>query len=154
MDFAVKSGYAPEEERLVLDAVLREPNDERVVRRLRRQRRKGDPLGFGAGEVAALLGPLLMAVLDESFRAVAGAAAGALVTTGFRRVFRRRATTRLPALPPDQLRKVHDLVVEKLVESEIPEETARAVAEHISGRLALGNDEGEGEGRDDQASGG
>jgi hypothetical protein len=151
--FAVAHDYAPAEEYRVLDALLSDPDDARVVRRLRRRRRHGDPLGFGAGEVVGVLGPLLMMVVDESVRTVTGSVAGSLFTrftTWLRRVFRRpRVAARLPELPRDQLRAVHDLVVEQLVKSRIPDETARAVAERIAGRLALG----EGDDRDDQVSG-
>lgn len=140
--FAVEHGYAPAEERRVLDALLSDPDDARVVRRLRRRRRNGDPLGFGAGDLVGVLGPVLMLVAEETLRTLTDSAAESLVsrfTTWLRRVFRRpRVTVRLPGLPRDQLRIVHDLLVEQLVKSQIPNETARAVSERITGRLALG----------------
>ncbi|MGW0538177.1 hypothetical protein [Streptomyces sp. NPDC003032] len=142
VSFAVVHDYAPAEEQRVLDALLNDPDDERVVRRLRRQRSHGDPLGFGIGEIAAVLGPMLMMSVEESFRAVVGGAAGALLTSWLQRVFRRPpVAVNLHELPREQVRAVHDLIVEKLVESQIAEEAARAVAERIAGRLALGADD-------------
>ncbi|MEU7649254.1 hypothetical protein [Streptomyces huasconensis] len=114
------------------------------MRRLRRHR-QGDPLGFGIGEVTAVLGPLLMLTVEASISTVVGSATGSVftrLTTWLRRVFGREPVTlRLPELSRDQLRALHDLLVEQLVQSQVPDETARAVAERISGRLALGGSE-------------
>ncbi|MFF3226913.1 hypothetical protein ACFYV7_29245 [Nocardia suismassiliense] len=150
--FAVTQDYASAEETRVLEALLRDPDDARVVRRLRRQRRNGDPLGFGVGEIVPVLGPLLLIVVEESIRTVTGAATDSMsarFATRLRQVFRRPAViTRLPELSRDQLRTVHDSIVEELVQSQVPDETARALAERITGRLAID----EPDGRDDQGS--
>ncbi|MFB7168097.1 MULTISPECIES: hypothetical protein [Streptomyces] len=146
VDFAVSHGFAPPEERRLLDALLRDPNDARVVRRLSRRRRHGEPLGFGAAEVAGVLGPLLMVAVTGSVTTVTTSVTGSLyarLTAWLRRVPRHpRGVDQIPDLSRDQLRSVHDLIVEQLVRSEIPEATAHAVAERISGSLALGGERG------------
>jgi hypothetical protein len=140
---AVTNGYLPDDERRVLDALLQDSDDARVVRRLRRRRRHGDPLGFGVETtIAVAVAPLLMIVVEEVVRTVTGTAAESLISrfaAWLRRVLRRpRPVVDVPELTSQQIRVVHDQVLAKLLESQVPEPAARALAERVAGSLAIG----------------
>jgi hypothetical protein len=140
---AVANGHLPDDERRVLDALLQDPDDARVMRRLRRRRRHGDPLGFGIETtIAVAVAPLLMIVVEEVVRTVTGTAAESLTSrfvAWLRRVLRRpRPVVHVPVLTSDQLRVVHDQVLAKLLEAQVPEPAARALAERVAGSLAIG----------------
>jgi hypothetical protein len=71
-------------EELVIVEELTRFDDDTVVRRLARSGRRRDPLGFGVGEIAALVTPVVWLVLDEAAKraadsAVDGAAKGAKI---------------------------------------------------------------------------
>jgi hypothetical protein len=140
VQFAVESGHVPAEEQQILSALLTTADDARIVRRLRR-RRNGDPLGFNLGEAVGVLGPALMMALEESYRTVVAGATGVLLGTWLQRLFRREpVVTSLHELPRERLRAVHDLMLDKLVEAGISDDTARVVAERVVGCLALGRE--------------
>jgi hypothetical protein len=143
VNVAVTNGYLPDDERRVLDALLQDSDDARVVRRLRRRRRHGDPLGFGVETtIAVAVAPLLMIVVEEVVRTVTGTAAESLISrfaAWLRRVLRRpRPVVDVPELTSQQIRVVHDQVLAKLLESQVPEPAARALAERVAGSLAIG----------------
>lgn len=144
VQFAVESGHVPAEEQQILSALLTTADDARIVRRLRRRRRRnGDPLGFNLGEAVGVLGPALMMALEESYRTVVAGVTGALLGTWLQRLFRREpVATSLHELPRERLRAVHDLMLDKLVEAGISDDTARGVAERVVGCLALGGEAG------------
>ncbi|MFF7725358.1 hypothetical protein [Streptomyces sp. NPDC008001] len=130
---------APEE--LLLVDGLAGLDDEAALRRLGRRNGRREPLGFGLGEVAALVTPVVWLALDEAARriggaAVEGAAQGARAV--LRKVLRRPpAAVPLPELTRDQLTEVHRRVIETAVQRGLGEERALLIADAVVARLAL-----------------
>jgi hypothetical protein len=117
-------------------------DDDAVVRRLARSTRRREPLGFGAGEIAALVTPIVWLIVDEAAKqavgsAVGGAAKGAKAL--LRRILRRRvAPVTVPALTPEQLGQVRQRVLETAKQRGFEQERATAIADAVVARLALG----------------
>lgn len=129
---------APDE--LVLVDGLAKFDDAVVTRRLRRQR-GSEPLGFGLGEITALVTPAVWLALTE-----AGKRMGTLTADGaanglkglLRKVFRRKSgPVRVPIPTSDQQRVIHQLVRESCQERGIEESTAIDVANAVLARLSL-----------------
>lgn len=114
-----------------------------VVRRLgHRGGRRREPLGFGAGEVAALVTGVVWLALDETVRQLGERVAdGVLRGTGglLRRVLRRHAEPAMvPPLTPEQLSEVRQRVLEVAARRGLERERAETVADAVVARLALG----------------
>ncbi|MGW4595415.1 hypothetical protein ACWEOA_08800 [Streptomyces sp. NPDC004457] len=129
-------------ELIVLDALLL-VDDDTALRRLARGRHR-DPLGFGLGEAATLLTPVVWMALDEAARQVVSttvASAGRRARPWLRRIRRRPAepaqSRPLPPLTPEQLEAVRSRVARLAVESGLEREAAGALAERVVARLVL-----------------
>ncbi|GAB3949371.1 hypothetical protein GCM10028832_01480 [Streptomyces sparsus] len=121
-------------------------SDATVVRRLgHRGGRRREPLGFGAGEVAALVTGVVWLALDQTVRLLGERAADRTLrgTRGLlRRVFRRNAEpARVPPLTPEQLAEVRQRVLEVAAQRGLERERAETVAEAVVVRLVLGTTE-------------
>ncbi|WP_433870938.1 hypothetical protein [Saccharopolyspora sp. CA-218241] len=136
---------APEERPVVLG--LSRLDDDAVVRRLRDQRGRREPLGFGLGDLVVMVTPVVWLVLDEAARKVVGSAvdgAAKGLGAGLRKVFRKRpAAVEVPPLTREQLAEVRQRVLEAARQRGMPEERAIAVADAVVARLALESDEGD-----------
>ncbi|MFJ3203072.1 hypothetical protein [Streptomyces sp. NPDC086989] len=148
------SELAPEE--LPLLAALRRFDDATVVRRLRGRGRRREPLGFGAGEVAVLVTPVVWLVLDQVGQRMVNAAldrTGARVTTALRRLLRRPAApVTVPPLTREQLAGVRALVRAASVQRGLSAGRAEVIADTVVARLALADAPGEGEEEGEEAS--
>ncbi|WP_205862671.1 hypothetical protein [Planosporangium thailandense] len=135
----VVSDAAPDE--LLLVEGLCRSDDESVAARLAARDRSDEPLGFGLGEIAALVTPVVWIALDEAARKATGAAVGGVgrrLRVWLRRIFRRPAVTRtIPPLTPDQLEAVRLRVLELSTESGMAPAAATALAERVVARLVL-----------------
>ncbi|MEW2411319.1 hypothetical protein [Streptomyces griseoviridis] len=139
---------APEEQPLV--AGLLRFDDATVVRRLSGRGRRREPLGFGLGEVAALVTPVVWLAVNQTAQRVVGAAldgAAGRARGALRRLSRRPPeTVTVPPLSREQLAMVRQLVLEVAAELHLDEERARAVADAVVARLALAGPESGGRG--------
>ncbi|MFE2142262.1 hypothetical protein ACFXA3_11025 [Streptomyces sp. NPDC059456] len=142
---AAVSELAPEE--LPLLAGLRRFDDATVVRRLRGRGRQREPLGFGAGEVAVLVTPVVWLVLDEVGQRMVNAAldrTGARLTGALRRLLRRPAApVTVPPLTREQLAEVRALVRAASVQRGLSAGRAEVIADAVVARLALAGTPGE-----------
>ncbi|GHF42014.1 hypothetical protein GCM10010218_23880 [Streptomyces mashuensis] len=147
----VVTHVAPEE--LPLVTALMEFDDETVVRRLTRGGPRREPLGFGLGEVATMVTPVIWLVVDEAGRQLAGAAVQS-TAKGTRAVLRKvlRKNNGHPAdpvtLPPltrEQLAEIHRRVVESAVQRGVGRGRATSVADTVVARLALAGPNGGGD---------
>lgn len=144
----VVAEVAPEEQPLV--AGLLRFDDATVVRRLSGRGRRHEPLGFGLGEVAALVTPVVWLAVNQTAQRVVGAAldgAAGRARGALRRLSRRPPeTVTVPPLSREQLAMVRQLVLEVAAELHLDEERARAVADAVVARLALAGPESGGRG--------
>ncbi|MFI7692693.1 hypothetical protein ACIBQ6_26725 [Nonomuraea sp. NPDC049655] len=135
----VVAATAPEE--LLLVDGLAGLDDDVVIRRLGRRGARREPLGFGLGEIAALVTPVVWLMVDEAARRVGTAAvdgAAARTKAVLRKVFRRRAAAVfVPDLTRDELAEIHRRVRETAVEHGLGDSRARLIADAVVGRLAL-----------------
>ncbi|MFE3763646.1 hypothetical protein ACFXPI_18000 [Streptomyces sp. NPDC059104] len=126
---------------LVLVDGLARFDDATAVRRLRPRGGRREPLGFGLGEIAALVTPVVWLVLDQTARKFAESAADGTVTGTralLRRVLRRTAGPLVvPPLTPGQLAQVREHVLESASHRGLAVECAEAVADAVVARLAL-----------------
>ncbi|MGK4578980.1 hypothetical protein [Kitasatospora sp. HPMI-4] len=134
----VVAEVAPEE--LPLVAALAALDEAAALRRLARPSTRQDPLGFGLGEVAALVTPVVWLAVNEAARqlggeAASGAAKGAKAVA--RRLLHRREETVIPALTREQLVQVRQLVLETAAQRGLGEQRASAIADAVVARLAL-----------------
>ncbi|MET9612860.1 hypothetical protein [Kitasatospora indigofera] len=136
---SVIAALAPEE--LPLVDGLRRFDDATVVRRLNGRGLRREPLGFGIGEVAALVTPVVWLVLDgvaqrmvsATVDRVAQGTAGAL-----RRLLRRPApAAQVPPLTREQLAEVRALVLAAAGQRDFPPGRAAEIADAVVARLAL-----------------
>lgn len=115
---------------------------DRAVQRLARRSRPREPLGFGFGEIAELVTPVVWIAVDETVRrAVDGTTVGmpARVRRVLRRVLRRTAPARtVPPLTREQLTEVRQAVLDLGVRNGLRSERAAALADRVVARLALG----------------
>ncbi|MBB5923614.1 hypothetical protein FHR81_004685 [Actinoalloteichus hoggarensis] len=128
---------APEELPLVDGMAVYD--DDTVVRRLRRSGPRREPLGFGWGEVVALVTPVVWLLLDEVAQRFAGATVDG-ATTGVKRLLRRfrrgrRRHTALPVLTAEQRDEVRQEVLALLTRKEIDPATAVKVADAVARSL-------------------
>ncbi|WP_371495522.1 hypothetical protein OG871_08350 [Kitasatospora sp. NBC_00374] len=120
--------------------------DEGEVVRLLKRRKRGDPLGFGLTEVAAVVTPVVWIAVDEAFRGMVGATANSAVRRvaggvrrRWRRVLRRgpEAPPAMPVLTREQLAAVHRRVSEGAARAGLDEPAALALANCVVARLVL-----------------
>ncbi|MEU8036898.1 hypothetical protein [Streptosporangium sp. NPDC049078] len=135
----VVAKVAPEE--LVLVDGLAVLDDDAVMRRLGRRRGRREPLGFGLGEVAVLVTPVVWLVVDEAARRI-GSEAGGSAAKGTKAILRKLLRKRtpavvVPALTREQLAEVHQQVVETAMKHGLEDSRARLIADAVAGRLAL-----------------
>ncbi|WP_345603143.1 hypothetical protein [Pseudonocardia adelaidensis] len=141
----VVAEVAPEESAVVQG--LARFDDDTVVRRLARSGGRREPLGFGVGEIAALVTPVVWLVVDEAAKraaesAVDGAARGTKAL--LRRVMRRPAApVVVPALTREQLREVRQQVRETAEQRGLEPERAAAIADAVVVRMALAAGDGD-----------
>jgi hypothetical protein len=113
-----------------------------VVRRVRQRPRKREQLGFGLGEVAVLVTPILWLVLDQAAQQVAGSAVkgtGNGLKALTRKLLRRSSgAVALPALNQPQLDLLWQEVVTAARQKGLPDEQARELADALVSRVARG----------------
>ncbi|MFJ3794587.1 hypothetical protein [Kitasatospora sp. NPDC090091] len=131
---------APEE--LVLLNGLLQYDDATVVGKLTGSGRRREPLGFGFGELVALVTPVVWLTVDQAARRAGEVAAeNAARGTGtvLRRLFRRRSSesVTVPPLTREQLRGVRQQVQEAALDRGLSQDRASAIADAVVSRLAL-----------------
>ncbi|MEV6081776.1 hypothetical protein AB0L80_42925 [Streptomyces sp. NPDC052069] len=131
----VIADQAPDE--LTLLDGLFEVDDDTVVRRLTGHGNRREPLGFGMGEIAVLITPVVWLALDQAARRLVD-----ISVTGtsdrLRQLFRRgRPPVAMPPLTREQLNEVRRLVLEIAGQRGLPAERATAIADAVVTRLAL-----------------
>ncbi|MEV6040775.1 hypothetical protein AB0L65_57385 [Nonomuraea sp. NPDC052116] len=135
----VVAEIAPQE-LLLVDGLAR-LDDDAVIQRLGRRGSRREPLGFGLGEIAALVTPVVWLMVDEAARRVGNVAvdgAAARTRAVLRKIFRRSAAAVfVPDLTREELAEVHQRVVETAVEHGLGDSRARLIADAVVGRLAL-----------------
>ncbi|MFK0116374.1 hypothetical protein [Streptomyces sp. NPDC090994] len=141
----VVAEVAPEETPLV--AGLAGIDDATAVRRLSGRGRR-EPLGFGLGEVAALVTPVVWLVVHQVAQQVAGTvvdSATGRVRSAARRLLRRPAeVVTVPPLTPEQLADVRDAVLETAARRGVEPERAAVIADAVVARLVLAEQEEDG----------
>ncbi|MFI5664397.1 hypothetical protein [Streptomyces sp. NPDC051684] len=142
----VVAEVAPEEQPLV--AGLARFDDATVVRRLGDRRGRREPLGFGLGEVVALVTPVVWLAVNQTAQRVVGAAldgAAGRARAALRRLSRRPPeVVTVPPLSREQLLMVRELVLEVAAERGLAAERAEGVADAVVARLVLAGPEGGG----------
>ncbi|MEU1705372.1 hypothetical protein ABZ478_08205 [Streptomyces sp. NPDC005706] len=138
----VVTEVAPDE--LPLMAGLVGFDDATVVRRLGGRGRR-EPLGFGLGEVTALVTPVVWLAVDQAAQRIVGAAldgAAGRVRAALRTLLRRPAeAVTVPPLTREQLATVRESVLEVAAERGLEEERATTVADAVVARLVLARPE-------------
>lgn len=141
---SVVAALAPEE--LPLMEGLRRFDDATVVRRLSRKGGRRTPLGFGIGEVAALVTPVVWLVLDgvaQQMMATPVNRASQRVTGMVRRLLRRPAPVAgIPPLTRDQLVEVRALVLSASAQRGLAPERAAEIADAVVAQLVLSDELG------------
>ncbi|MEV2220193.1 hypothetical protein AB0E01_09975 [Nocardia vinacea] len=116
-------------------------DDDVVTRRLRRTGKRGDPLGFGVAEIAALATPVIWIGVQyaaQRFGEAAADAATVRVKRLLRKAFRIRPTpVPVPALTPEQLAEVRSHILALAAERGMDHDRAAVVADAVVARLAL-----------------
>ncbi|WP_217144741.1 hypothetical protein [Streptomyces sp. AC627_RSS907] len=116
-------------------------DDVTAVRRLSGRGQRSEPLGFGVGDIAVLITPVVWLALDQTARrltdvVVDGAAQRS--TTLLRRLFRRnREPATVPPLTRRQLAEVHRTVLDVAGQRGLPAERAEEIADKVVTALTL-----------------
>ncbi|MET8829819.1 hypothetical protein ABZX40_29985 [Streptomyces sp. NPDC004610] len=135
---------APHERQLVEDLVGLDYG--LVVRRMRQAASGGraDPLGFGLDDLATVLTPLVLLLVDEACRAAVADGTGRLMTRATSALGRLRPSARRAITPPEvpdldrgQLAAVRRRVREEAVRRGLSEADAGGLADSVVARLAL-----------------
>lgn len=138
----VVAEVAPEE--LPLLVGLARLDDATVVRRLGDRGRR-EPLGFGLGEVAALVTPVVWLAVNQTAQQIMGAAvesATGRAKTRLRVLFRRPAeAVTVPPLTREQLADVRKAVLEMAAGRGLEEERATVIADAVVARLVMAEQE-------------
>lgn len=136
----VISQVAPEELPIVDGLAALEHHQ--VIRRVRQRPRKHEQLGFGLGEVAVLVTPILWLVLDQTAQHIAGSAVkgtGNGLKALTRKLLRRSSgAVTLPPLNQPQLDLLWQEVVTAAQQKGLPDEKARELADALVSRVARG----------------
>lgn len=139
----VVAELAPEE--LPLVAGVAGFDDATVVRRLGGRRRRSDTLGFGFGEVAALVTPVVWLALNQAAQQLVGTAVDSGVgraRAALRRLSRRPAeAVTVPPLSREQLALVRQSVLTTAARHGLEEERATRIADAVLTRLVLAGPE-------------
>ncbi|MEV0411465.1 hypothetical protein AB0I68_11845 [Streptomyces sp. NPDC050448] len=142
----VVAEVAPEE--LPLVAGLAGFDDATAVRRLGGRGRRRETLGFGLGEVAALVTPVVWLAVDQAAQRIAGAAvdgAASGARSALRKLLRRPAeAVTVPPLTREQLAEVRKSVLETAAQRGLEEVRALTIADAVVARLALAGPEDSG----------
>ncbi|MEE1751196.1 hypothetical protein [Streptomyces sp. SP18CS02] len=134
--------HAPQERHLVED--LAGLDYGLVIRRMRQASSGGraDPLGFGLDDIATMLTPLLVLVVDEACRAAVADGTGRMLNRAMTALGRLRPSARRTAAPPEvprldrqQLASVRRRVREEAVRRGLAD--ADGLADSVVARLAL-----------------
>lgn len=140
--------HAPQERQLVED--LTGLDYGLVVRRMRQASSGGraDPLGFGLDDIATMLTPFVLLVVDEACRAAVTDGTGRLMNRVTTALGRLRPSARRTATPPEvpyldreQLASVRRRVREEAVRHSLSDTDADALADSVVARLALAGTE-------------
>ncbi|MEU1408481.1 hypothetical protein ABZ471_40365 [Streptomyces sp. NPDC005728] len=140
--------HAPQESQLVED--LADLDYGLVVRRMRQASSagRGDPLGFGLGDVASMLTPWVLMVVDETCRAAVADGTGRLMNRATTALGRLRPSARRTAAPPEvpdldreQLASVRRRVREEATRRGLSAADADGLADSVVARLALAGTE-------------
>lgn len=119
-------------------------DDSWVVWRLGRDRGRDEPLGFGIGEIAPLVTPVIWIVVNEAAREF-GSAAGGGMLAGLRALLRKilrrkpKAAT-VPPLTKAQLDQVYDTAKAELLKAGLSQRRAEAVTDRLYRVLSEGFD--------------
>ncbi|MCX5441215.1 hypothetical protein [Streptomyces sp. NBC_00063] len=141
---SVVADLAPDE--LPLVEGLCRFDDATVVRRLSRRGGRQEPLGFGFGEVAALVTPVVWLVLDGVAQRTAESTATRIsegVTAMVRRLVPRRRPVPAAGVPPltrEQLAAVRALVLAASEQRGLETAQAEAIADAVVARLVLADE--------------
>ncbi|MCX4458722.1 hypothetical protein OOK58_43210 [Streptomyces sp. NBC_01728] len=116
-------------------------DDESVTRLFSRRKRRGEPLGFGIAEVAALVTPVVWLVVDELARRGVEAAVDGTARPArsiWRWLLRRppELPGTIPPLTPEQLGAVRQRVLERAGEAGLSGPAAEALADAVFYRLS------------------
>ncbi|MET7790064.1 hypothetical protein ABZS93_26195 [Streptomyces sp900116325] len=120
-------------------------DDATAVRRLGSRGRRGETLGFGLGEVAALVTPVVWLTLDQVAQRIVGNAVdsgASRARSALRKLFRRPAEpVSLPPLTREQLADVRKSVLEVAAERGLEQQQASSISDAVVARLALAGPE-------------
>jgi hypothetical protein len=134
---------APEE--LPLVDGLSQSDDATVIQRLTGRVRRREPLGFGLGEIVALVTPVVWVVLNEAAQRAAGAAVDGTAKGAkrlLRKVFRRRsAPVTVPGLTPDQIAELRARLLAAAAEQGLDGDLAQEIADTVIKRLERGDED-------------
>jgi hypothetical protein len=132
---------APEELPVVIG--LSRFDDGKITRLLARRARRGEPLGFGLGEVAVLATTIAWTAVQETADNLVATAADSLLgrlKSALRRVLHRAARSKpLPRFGPAEFAEVRRRVLELAKENGFEDRRAVLLADSVVGRLALGS---------------
>lgn len=135
----VVADLAPDELPLV-EGLLRY-DDRTVVLRLSGRSRVREPLGFGMGEVAVLVTPVVWLAVNQAAQRIADAAMGGATSRTMmvlRRVFRRPAApVTIPPLTREQLGDVRRQVLATAKAQGLSDQRAERIADAVVARLVL-----------------
>ncbi|MFI9625863.1 hypothetical protein [Streptomyces sp. NPDC052042] len=136
----VVTEVAPEE--LPLMAGLAGFDDVRAVRRLGERDRRQETLGFGLGEVAALVTPVVWLAVDQAAQQIVGTwVNNGISRTGIalRRLLRRPVSepVAIPPLTREQLVLVRESVLTMAAQRGLESERAAVIADAVVTRLVL-----------------
>lgn len=113
-----------------------------AVRQMRKRPRKQEHLGFGLGEVAVLVTPILWLALNEAAKQIVG---DTVKMTGNRlkaatiRIFGKAAgPATLPAMNEKQREALRQEVITSALEKGLPRERAYELADALISRIATG----------------
>jgi hypothetical protein len=116
-------------------------DDPWVVWRLQHERRRDEPLGFGIGEIATLITPVIWVAIYEMAKEVGsttGDGISGAVRALLRRVLRRKPQPAIiPPLTEDQRKKVHATVLNTLVQKKLSKSRAEAIADAVYRELSV-----------------
>ncbi|MFB8024326.1 MULTISPECIES: hypothetical protein [unclassified Streptomyces] len=119
-------------------------DDATVTRRLSRKDGRREPLGFGIGEVAALVTPVVWLVLDGMAQQIATSATNTLterVTGRMRRLTRRSAPPAVVTeLTREQMARVRAQVLAAARQRGFPAERGEELADAVVARLVLSDE--------------
>ncbi len=135
----VVAGLAPSE-LPVMDGLFT-LDDATALRRLTGEERPREPLGFGVGEIAVLITPVVWLALDQAARRFVDAAldSGTRKSTALLgRLFRRRQPpATVPPLTREQVVEVRRLVLETARQRGLPARRATEIANAVMAALIL-----------------